>query len=217
MLLKDEAMPNYRRARIPGATYFFTVNLRDRTSDLLTRHVDNLREAVRVTRSRYPFHIDAWVVLPDHMHCLWTLPPGDADFALRWKVLKFRFSRRLPANEDRTFANLRRRERGIWQRGYWEHLIRDEGDYRRHADYIHINPLKHGHVARVVDWPYSTFHRAVREGLYPQDWAGDANVPGDGGERRADSALLSADGARPKPRLADKNGVVRPTDCTQRM
>ncbi|HLV18988.1 MAG TPA: transposase [Pseudomonas sp.] len=184
-------MPNYRRARAPGATYFFTVNLWDRSSDLLVRHIDLLREAVGATRARHPFRIDAWVVLPDHMHCLWTLPPGDADFAVRWQVLKYHFSRRLPLGEPRTLSNRLRNERGIWQRRYWEHQIRDEEDFRRHADYIHINPLKHGHVTRVVDWPYSTFHRAVRGGMYAPDWAAGevdggqrtALIPGDAGER----------------------------------
>jgi len=95
-------MPDYRRARVPGATYFFTVNLRDRTSDLLIREIDLLRETVRATKARHPFHIDAWVVLPEHMHCLWTLPPGDADFALRWKVIKFAFAKRLPVTETRS-------------------------------------------------------------------------------------------------------------------
>jgi putative transposase len=193
MMLTDEIMPNYRRARVAGATYFFTVNLWDRSSDLLVRHVDLLREAMRMTRSRHPFQIDAWVVLPEHMHCLWTLPPGDADFALRWQVLKYHFSRRLPQAEPRTLTCRLRHERGVWQRRYWEHLIRDEEDYRRHVDYIHINPLKHGHVGRVADWPYSTFHRAVREGLYPQDWAGEP----DGGQRAALTTLPGDAGERP--------------------
>lgn len=165
-------MPNYRRARVPGTTYFFTVNLRDRGSDLLIREIDLLRSTVRATKARHPFHIDAWVVLPEHMHCLWTLPPGDADFSLRWKVIKFGFARRLPASEVRTGTQERRGERGIWQRRYWEHLIRDGQDYQRHYDYIHFNPLKHGHVQRLVDWPYSSFHRAVARGLYPLDWCG---------------------------------------------
>ena len=163
-------MPNYRRARVPGASYFFTVNLRDRTSDLLIREIDLLRETVRATKARHPFHIDAWVVLPEHMHCLWTLPPGDADFPLRWKVIKFAFARRLPAIESRTTTQQRRGERGIWQRRYWEHLIHDEQDYQRHFDYIHYNPLKHGYVQRLVDWPYSSFQRAVTRGIYPEDW-----------------------------------------------
>lgn len=169
-------MPDYRRARVPGATYFFTVNLHDRTSDLLVREIGLLRASVRAARQRHPFHIDAWVVLPDHMHCLWTLPPGDANFALRWQVIKFGFSRSLPAIEARSAVHIRRRERGIWQRRYWEHLIRDDADYQRHFDYIHINPLKHGHVTRVADWPFSTFHRAVRDGVYPPSWAGEGGV-----------------------------------------
>ena len=164
-------MPNYRRARVPGATYFFTVNLQDRRSDLLIREIDLLRETVRATRARHPFHIDAWVVLPDHMHCLWTLPPGDTDFALRWKVIKFAFSKRLPITETRTDNQQRRGERGIWQRRYWEHLIRDERDYQQHFDYIHINPLKHGYVEQLADWPYSSFHRAVAMGVYPAGWS----------------------------------------------
>lgn len=167
-------MPDYRRARVPGATYFFTVNLRDRSGDLLIREIELLRSTVRATKIRHPFHIDAWVVLPEHMHCLWTLPPGDADFSLRWKVIKFGFARRLQATETRTCTQDRRGERGIWQRRYWEHLIHDEQDYQRHFDYIHFNPLKHGHVQRLVDWPYSSFHRTVAMGLYPSDWCGSA-------------------------------------------
>lgn len=163
-------MPNYRRARVPGATYFFTVNLRDRRSDLLTREIALLRETVWATRARHPFHIDAWVVLPGHMHCLWTLPAGDADFAVRWKVIKFAFSKRLPMTETRTANQLRRGERGIWQRRYWEHLIRDEKDYQHHFDYIHVNPLKHCYVDRLDDWPYSSFHRVVAMGIYPPGW-----------------------------------------------
>lgn len=175
-------MPNYRHARVPGATYFFTVNLRDRSSDLLVREIALLRECVRATRTRHPFHINAWVVLPEHMHCLWTLPEGDAEFALRWKVIKRAFSRRLPVTEARTPTHLARGERGIWQRRYWEHLIRDDTDYQRHFDYIHYNPVKHGHVQRVMDWPYSSFHRAVRAGVYATDWAGDGNASGSFGE-----------------------------------
>jgi len=166
-------MSRYRRAHVPGATYFFTVNLLNRRSDLLVRHIDLLRETVRATRSRHPFHIDAWVVLPDHMHCVWTLPDGAADFALRWKVIKFAFARRLPKTEVLTATQRSRGERGIWQRRYWEHLIQDERDYRHHVDYVHRNPLKHGLVEHVVDWPYSSFHRAVGAGIYPVDWCGD--------------------------------------------
>jgi len=169
-------MSAYRRARVPGATYFFTVNLRDRNSDLLVREIDLLRGCVRATRAQHPFHIDAWVVLPEHMHCLWTLPAGDAEFALRWKVIKFAFSKRLPKGEPLTNAQRARGERGIWQRRYWEHLIRDEIDYQRHFDYIHCNPIKHGHVQRLVDWPFSSFHRAVRTGIYLPDWCGNGDL-----------------------------------------
>jgi putative transposase len=169
-------MSNYRRARVPGASYFFTVNLRDRRSDLLVREIDLLRATVRATRARHPFHIDAWVVLPEHMHCIWTLPAGDRDFALRWKIIKAALSRRLPGHGTPNAAQPPRGERGLWQRRYWEHLIRDDLDYQRHFDYLHYNPVKHGHAARVADWPWSSFHRAVREGLYPPNWAGDDRV-----------------------------------------
>ena len=165
-------MPNYRRVRIAGGTYFFTVNLQDRDSDLLTREIDLLRRVTAITKQRQPFQIDAWVVLPEHMHCLWTLPPDDSDYATRWMVLKQLFCRGLPL----AARGGKRRAAGIWQRRYWEHLIRDENDWRRHFDYIHINPLKHGWVSRVQDWPYSSFHRAVRAGIYPLDWAGDADA-----------------------------------------
>ena len=165
-------MSNYRRARAPGSTYFFTVNLNDRRGDLLVREIELLRSVVRATRTRHPFQIDAWVVLPEHMHCLWTLPPGDSEFALRWKSIKLAFSKRLRPLEARTDMQMKRGERGIWQRRYWEHLIRDDLDYQRHFDYIHFNPVKHGHVRQVRDWPYSSFHRAVRDGLYSKDWSG---------------------------------------------
>ena len=169
-------MPHYRRARVPGATYFFTVNLRERNLDLLVRHIDLLRTTVKATKARHPFHIDAWVVLPEHMHCLWTLPVGDPDFALRWKVIKAGFAKRLPKTETITTSQHSRRERGIWQRRYWEHLIGDENDYQRHFDYIHFNPLKHGHVQCLADWPCSSFHRAVRQGIYLPDWRGGADI-----------------------------------------
>jgi len=107
------------------------------------------------------------------VHCVWTLPDGEADFALRWQVIKFAFARRLPKTEILTATHRSRGERGIWQRRYWEHLIQDERDYRHHVDYVHLNPLKHGLVKRVVDWRHSSFHRAVAFGVYPADWCGD--------------------------------------------
>jgi putative transposase len=158
-------------------TYFFTVNLLERgDNDLMTRHIDTLRDAVRVVRRKYPFVIHGWVVLPDHLHCVIQLPEGDADFSLRWRFIKQRFSRSLPVMERRSSVRICRGERGIWQRRFWEHLIRDEKDYVTHMDYVHINPLKHGLVETVVDWPFSTFHRLVKEGVCPRNWAGTAGV-----------------------------------------
>ena len=169
-------MPNYRRYRVPGGTYFFTINLLQRRSDLLVRHIDALREAVRCTRRERPFNIDAWVVLPEHMHCIVTLPEGDDDFSNRIKAIKIRFVRTIPATEHRSRARAARGERGIWQRRFWEHAIRNDADYARHMDYVHYNPVKHGQVTFARDWPYSTFHRLVNAGLYPADWgAGDVD------------------------------------------
>ena len=175
-------MPDYRRNRIPGATYFFTVNLRDRRSDLLVRHIDVLRGAVREVRGQLPLQIDAWVVLPDHMHCLWTLPEGDSDFPERWRRMKAAFTRVLP-DAERSPVKLRKGERGIWQRGYWEHTIRDDADYAAHMDYIHFNPVKHGLVTKLGDWPYSSFRRCVAAGLYPPQWLGGSIEPVETGER----------------------------------
>lgn len=167
-------MPDYRRARVPGATYFFTVNLLERHgNDLLVREIMLLRQALRRVQDLYPFHVDAWVVLPEHMHAVWTLPPGDADFSLRWRLIRSLFSRRMPRTERRSHVRQTRGERGLWQRRYWEHLIRDDNDYARHVDYVHINPVKHGLVNRVQDWPYSTFHRYVRQGIYVPEWSAD--------------------------------------------
>lgn len=166
------SMPDYRRHRVPGGTYFFTINLLERRSDLLVRHVAALREAVRRTRSERPFHIDAWVVLPDHMHCVITLPTGDDDFSNRIKAIKIRFVRAVAPKEWRSTVRIAKGERGIWQRRFWEHANRNDEDYARHIDYIHYNPAKHGHVTRVADWPYSTFHRWAAAGAYPADWGG---------------------------------------------
>jgi putative transposase len=156
-------MPNYRRAFVAGGCWFFTVNLFDRKSRLLVESIDALREAVRETQQRFPFQIDAMVILPDHIHAVWTLPDDDFDFPLRWRRIKALFSRSFPGSEWRTEARRRRRERGIWQRRYWEHLIRDERDYAHHISYCWFNPVKHKLVASVEDWPYSSFHRDMRD------------------------------------------------------
>ena len=174
-------MPNYRRAFMLGGTWFFTVNLLERHgNDLLVREIDLLRKTVRQVRGKYPFHIDAWVVLPEHLHCVMTLPSNDSDFSLRWRLIKSGFSRALSKTERRSIVRQAAGERGIWQRHYWEHLIRDDADYQRHVDYVHVNPLKHSHVKQVRDWPYSTFHRYVAAGIYPVDWCGDVGVDVEG-------------------------------------
>ena len=178
-------MTNYRRNFIPGGCFFFTVNLADRRLSLLTNHLDTLRAAFRETRQRHPFEIDAIVILPDHLHTVWTLPEDDADFATRWRLIKTNFSRNVPAGERVSASRSAKGERGIWQRRYWEHTIRDEDDFERHVDYVHINPVKHGLVGRVRDWLPSSFHRMVRLGIYPADWAGEDSRAGDDfGERR---------------------------------
>src|SRR5947209_4229165 len=166
-------MANYRRNFIPGGSYFFTANLADRRQRLLTEHAEALRAAFRYALSRHPFTIDAIVVLPDHLHAVWTLPDGDADFALRWRLIKSAFSRAVPYGEPVSQSRIAKGERGIWQRRYWEHTLRDEKDFAQHVDYIHFNPVKHGHVTRVHDWPYSSFRRMVKLGIYPHDWGGD--------------------------------------------
>jgi putative transposase len=175
-------MPNYRRAFVPGGCWFFTANLLNRRSRLLTERIDELRDAIGQTRRRHPFHIDAFVVLPDHIHTMWTLPPGDTDFSLRWRLIKMGFAKSLPQTERLDPVRRARGERGIWQRRFWEHLIRDEEDYRRHVEYCYINPMKHGLVTRVQDWPFSSFHRDVGAGLFPADWAGDVGQVGEYGE-----------------------------------
>ncbi|MDX1251503.1 MAG: transposase [Gammaproteobacteria bacterium] len=170
-------MRSYIRARQAGGWYFFTVNLAERRgNDLLVRHVADLRAAFRQVRDDHPFEIAAMVVLPDHLHCLWRLPPGDNDYPLRWRLIKAHFSRNIEGGEYISQSRRRKGERGIWQRRYWEHVIRDEEDYRRHMDYIHYNPVKHGYVHTVREWPHSSFHRGVERGTYPADWAATPEI-----------------------------------------
>jgi len=164
-------MTNYRRNFIKGGIYFFTVTLSNRKSRLLIDEIELLRQSFQRVRNEMPFDINAMVVLPEHLHCVWSMPVGDSDFSTRWKKIKAGFSRCLPKAGQRRESQIKKGERGIWQRRYWEHTLRDEEDFLRHVEYIHYNPVKHGHVRRVSDWPYSTFHRYVREGKYPADWA----------------------------------------------
>jgi len=174
----------YRRSSVAGGTFFFTVNLADRRSRRLTDHIELLRRSVRKVRQSHPFEIMAMVVLPDHLHAIWRLPCGDYDYPLRWSLVKAGFSRALDREEHIGASRARKQERGIWQRRYWEHRIRDDADLVRHVDYIHINPVKHGYVTTPTDWPYSSLHRYIRRGLLPRDWAAGLNEPGAGfGER----------------------------------
>ena len=164
-------MVNYRRNYVPGGTYFFTVTLRDRSSRLLTAHIGLLREAFRVVRSKQPFRIEAVVVLPEHLHTIWTLPGGDDDYPGRWRAIKSAFTRAV-VKSGVAVARNENGEYALWQRRYWEHTIADERDFRLHVDYIHFNPVKHGWAKQAADWPYSSFHRHVKLGILPPDWAG---------------------------------------------
>ncbi len=169
-------MPNYLRPRVTGATIFFTVALAERGSRLLVDEITRLRAAVSATRADRPFRVDAWVVLPDHMHCVWTLPGGDRDFSTRWGAIKARFSVSMrgagyvpptPKGRRRGGVNpaLRRKgEVGLWQPRFWEHHICNEADYAAHVRYCWINPVKHGLAARPADWPFSSIHRDIRAG-----------------------------------------------------
>jgi putative transposase len=175
-------MPNYIRSRTPGATFFFTLTLQDRSARFLVDYVAELRSCVAAVKARHPFEIDAIVVLPEHLHALWTLPPDDGDFATRWMLIKQSFTRQLTANCAIEGSRGTRGERTLWQRRFWEHQIRDEDDFARHVDYIHFNPVKHGWVMRARDWPYSSLHRFVREGKLDADWGISAAIDGQFGE-----------------------------------
>lgn len=176
-------MTSYRRNFIPGGSYFFTVALADRSQHLLVEHVDQLRNAFREVKHAMPFDLVAIVALPEHLHCIWTLPPGDTDYPTRWRRLKAAFAHDLPKGEQRSASRIAKGERGIWQRRYWEHTLRDEHDFIRHVDYIHYNPVKHGHAKRVAEWPFSSFHQFVARGVYASDWAGgDSKISGEFGK-----------------------------------
>jgi putative transposase len=179
-------MRHYIRADAAGATYFFTLTLQDRGARWLTEHVALLRTAVARVKARHPFHIEAMVVLPEHLHALWRMPVDDQDFSTRWMLVKQCFTQLLAANGSLDeHAGTRRGskgERSVWQRRFWEHQIRDEEDFGRHVDYIHYNPVKHGWVNRAVEWPHSSLHRFIREGRVAADWGISAAIEGQFGE-----------------------------------
>ena len=175
-------MTNYHRNWQSGGTYFFTVVVANRNAGPLIAHIDQLQASIQMVQSIHSFDIDAMVILPDHSHTIWTLPPGDIDYATRWKKIKAIFSKGMPRNETRSSSRIAKGERGIWQRRYWEHTIRDEGDFRKHCDYIHYNPVKHGYVKLAAEWPHSTFRLYVARGVYPVDWGGGEGNDGTFGE-----------------------------------
>jgi putative transposase len=169
-------MPEYRRAFQPGGTFFFTL-VTERRAQFLTDPTARrlLRTAFAHARKRLPFTVDAIVLLPDHLHTIWTLPPHDPDFSTRWSYLKRDFTKawlvRGGPEQPTSRSRRRNRRRGVWQRRFWEHVIRDEADFIRHCDYIHYNPVRHGLVRCPHAWRYSSFHRFVRRGIYEPDWA----------------------------------------------
>ncbi len=153
------------------------MNLAKRKNNpLLIEHIDLLREAFRKVKKAHLFHIDAIVILPEHLHCVLTLPEGDDDDSTRWRQIKSAFSEKIPQGEYRSDSRRHKNERGIWQRRFWEHFIRNDTDYAAHVDYVHYNPLKHGYVDNIADWPYSSFHQYVTCGLYPQHWRDDHRI-----------------------------------------
>ena len=173
-------MVQYRRNLVKGGTYFFTVTLINRHSNMLTQYIDLLRESVKSTQQRHPFEIVAWVVLPDHLHAVWQLPMDDCDYSSRWRAIKSHFVRGLKKQD--VLVNIRADGSAlVWQRRFWEHTIKNEDDLRRCVDYCYINPVKHGLVKTVADWQYSSFHRDVKRGIYPANWAG-VNILIDEGE-----------------------------------
>ena len=169
-------MPDYVRAYIPGGTYFFTVALLERRRRLLTEHIDALRDAFQKIKRERPFNFGAFVILPDHLHCLWTVPENDTDFSTRWRLIKSHFTRAIEPGERLSPRRQQKKERGVWQRRFWEHAIRDQRDFDAHLDYIHYNPVKHGWVSRAADWPHSSFHQFVKDGLYSANWAAPEDV-----------------------------------------
>jgi putative transposase len=176
-------MPDYRRWYVPGGTYFFTAVTHARRPILCGEVARKcLHEAIAIVRKKRPIELVAIVLLPDHIHSVWTLPQGDAAYPVRWKRIKEEFTlaylARGGAEAPQGLSRLRHGERGIWQRRYWEHTVRDEDDLKRCVDCVHWNPKKHGCVANVRDWAWSSFHRHVELGEYAQDWGADDPTPG---------------------------------------
>ena len=175
-------MPDFRRWYVPGGSYFFTL-VTDRRAEILCLPTARtlLRAVVRQAQDRWPFRIDGWVLLPDHLHAIWTLPPGDSTYSVRWAWIKKEFTKGWLAaggvEQVVTAGRAADGRRGVWQPKFWEHTLKDERDFEEHLNYVHFNPVKHGHVRRPVDWAWSTFHRWVRAGVYDRLW-GSGDVEG---------------------------------------
>ena len=198
-------MSNYRRVRTEGGTYFFTVVTYRRRPIFVDEHVVNeLKLAIKEVKLQIPFAVDAWVVLPDHMHCVWSLPEGDTDYSKRMGLIKSNFTRRVAGRFHNprwlTGSKQNKRESTVWQRRFWEHEIRDQYDFQKHVDYVHYNPLKHGLVKKPADWPYSTFHRYIENGVYPEDWSGDTKT--------SKFAFGEYGGHRPRREMVDSSYAV---------
>ncbi|MEO0967048.1 MAG: transposase [Cyanobacteria bacterium J06639_18] len=168
-------MPNYKRFVVPGCTYFFTQVTYQRYPWLCTENARQiLRVSINKVRQTYPFKIEALVLLPDHLHCIWTLPPEDSNYATRWRMIKTFVSKnyvnKLPSDLKITTSREKRKESNLWQRRFWEHLIRDENDFINHCNYIHFNPVKHGLCQTPTEWEFSSIHRFIAQGLYPKNW-----------------------------------------------
>jgi putative transposase len=171
----------YKRLKAYGGTFFFTLVTYQRRK--IFDKIDNinlLRDIIKTIKSKHPFVIDAFVLLPDHLHCIWTLPAKETDYSLRWRLIKTYFTREfVKNNKTKTFltaSQKRKNEQPIWQRRFWEHQIRDDRDFQKHVDYIHYNPVKHGYTHAPYDWPYSSFHRYVKENIYDVDWASSQKI-----------------------------------------
>ncbi len=163
----------YRRAKQKGGTYFFTLTLKNRKSSLLINYFDCLRNAFNKVKNNHRFILDAMVVLPEHLHMLMTLPENDDNYATRIRLIKTNFSRAIPKTENINASRIQKGERGIWQRRYWEHCIKNKTDFNRHVDYIHYNPVKHGYVDKPIDWQYSTIHKFIANNVLSKNWGGE--------------------------------------------
>ena len=171
-------MVKYRRTFLPGGTFFFTVTLRNRRAKYLTEHIDTLRQAMRTTQIKKPYHINAVVILPDHLHTIWTLPQNDNDYSTRWRDIKTIFTKELLKKGCR-FPKDNRHRHALWQSRFWEHTIKNQEDLEHHINYIHYNPVKHGLVDSVLHWPYSSFHKYLHQGTLPKNWATAAHINND--------------------------------------